>query len=160
MKGEEFAVLVVEDDDNDILLVEKAFAKAELSNPILAVKDGEQAVAYLLGEGKFADRKQFPLPRLILMDLTMPRMSGLEVLAWLQDHRRFQVIPVVVWTSTQDEEKIRRAYQLGANSVMIKPCQFDEFKKMIRMIGDYWFHLGQCELIKLENGESERPVIS
>ena len=99
MKLTDFIMLLVEDDPNDILLIQRAFAKACLVNPLKVVRDGEEALNYLSGSGEFADRGRYPLPSLILLDLKLPRKSGLEILQWLRQQPALKHIPVIVLTS-------------------------------------------------------------
>src|SRR6478672_12672813 len=117
-------ILLVEDDSNDVLLIQRAFRKASLSNPLQIVEDGEAAILYLKGEESFADRDRYPLPRLILLDLKLPRKSGFEVLVWLRQQPKFYGLPVVVLTSSKEKNDIQQAYLLGANSYLVKPVGF------------------------------------
>lgn len=136
-------ILLVEDDPNDVLAIQRAFRKANLSNPLQAVGDGEQAVAYLSGQGIYADRERYPLPVLVLLDLKMPRMSGLEVLAWLRQQQGLNRLPVVVITSSRENPDINRAYELGANSYLAKPVAFDTLTEMVKTLGLYWLILNE-----------------
>jgi CheY-like chemotaxis protein len=110
----QFTVLLVEDDLNDIFLVKRAFKRANLVNPLQVVTDGCEAVQYLIGEGKYADRQAHPLPDLIVMDLKMPRKTGLEVLEWLKKDGSLKRIPVVIVSSSDHLRDVNRAYELGA----------------------------------------------
>jgi len=136
-------ILLVEDDPNDQVLIRRAFAKAKLMNPLHIVDDGDAAVAYLSGEGVFADRAAHPLPTLVLLDLKLPRRSGLEVLEWLRRNPQIRRIPVVVLTSSQDSADIDRAYDLGANSYLVKPVDFDGLLALLRTVGLYWIVMNQ-----------------
>jgi CheY-like chemotaxis protein len=138
MSATAIRVLLVEDDPNDIVLTRRAFRKAELPEPIAVVEDGEQAVAYLSATGEFADRRAHPLPDLILLDLKLPRMSGLEVLAWLREQPGLQRMPVVVLTSSRESSDVNRAYELGANSYLLKPVTFDSLAKIVSDLDRYW----------------------
>lgn len=143
MTGAEHAILLVEDDPNDQLLIRRAFSKAKLMNPLHIVDDGDAATAYLAGEGEYADRSLHPFPALILLDLKLPRRSGLEVLAWLREQPRSRRIPVVVLTSSEDSADIARAYDLGANSYLVKPVDFDGLLDLVRTAGLYWMVMNQ-----------------
>lgn len=121
MKNVKETVLLVEDNPGDALLIQRAFRKANLSNPIQIVKDGEEAVAYLAGQNIYADRGRWPLPGLILLDLKLPRKSGFEVLAWLRQQLELKHLPVVVLTASKAPADLKRAYDLGANSYLVKP---------------------------------------
>src|SRR5688572_11466340 len=111
-----YTILLVEDEANDALLLERAFKRAELSPNLKVVTDGDQAVQYLGGEGKYNDRTQFPIPSLLLLDLKLPRRSGLEVLEWIRQHPDLKTLPVIVLTSSRDTDDIDKAYDLGATS--------------------------------------------
>ena len=134
-------ILLVEDDPNDVLLIQRASRKARLAYPIQIVEDGEEAVAYLAGRGEYADRERFPLPALVLLDLKLPRKSGHEVLSWLREQPGLKRLPVVVLTSSQEPSDVNRAYDLGANSYLVKPVAFDALLEMVRMVGLYWLTL-------------------
>jgi two-component system response regulator len=132
--------LLVEDDQNDVLLVEMEFKRVAPTIRLLVVNDGQEAIQYLDGDGKFADRKKCPLPDVILLDLKMPKINGFDFLQWLRleapAQRRF--IPVVVMSSSTLEEDIHRAYTLGANSYLPKPVDWKLFKERIRALGLSW----------------------
>src|SRR5262250_943064 len=113
----QFTVLLVEDDLNDVFLVKRAFKMAQLPTPLKVVTDGEDAIDYLSGEGKYADRRAHPMPKLIVMDIKMPRKTGLEVLEWVKSHRGpLRRIPVVIVSFSENPKDINRAYELGANA--------------------------------------------
>ena len=141
MSGRAIRVLLVEDDLNDIVLTRRAFRKAELPEPIAIVEDGEQAVAYLGATGEFADRRAHPLPDLVLLDLKLPRMTGLEVLAWLRQQPSLQRLPVVVLTSSREISDVNRAYELGANSYLSKPVTLDSLARIVSDLDRYWGEL-------------------
>lgn len=131
-------ILLIEDDINDALLLRRAFAKAGVQNSIVQLEDGDAAIAYLSGTGEYAEREHYPLPCLILLDLKLPRRSGLEVLAWIREQPGLKRIPVVVLTSSQQSHDINRAYDLGANSYLVKPVGFDTLLKMAHALNLYW----------------------
>lgn len=131
-------VLLVEDDLNDIFLVKRAFKRANIPNPLQVVTDGADAIHYLLGEGKYCDRAQFPLPRLIVMDIKMPRKSGFEVLQWIKRDGILKRIPVVIVSSSEQPDDVNRAYELGANAYMIKPVNFKAVENLFASITHYW----------------------
>jgi CheY-like chemotaxis protein len=97
-----------------------------------------EAIAYLNGEGIYADRARYPFPEVLLLDLKMPRMTGLELLAWIRDHPDFRIIPTIIMTSSRLDLDIEKAYNLGANTYMIKPSSFDELGRMVRAAHEYW----------------------
>ena len=136
-------VLLVEDNPDDVLLIQRALHKARLTHPLQRVSDGEEAIRYLDGTGMYADRQQHPLPGLLLLDLKLPRKSGLEVLAWLKEQPGLHRLPVVVFTSSREDTDIQRAYDLGANSYLVKPVNFDALLEMVQMLGLYWLQFNE-----------------
>ena len=143
MNERECIILLAEDDENDVLLVQRAFQKSNIANPLHVVRDGEEAVAYLSGELHYADRDRYPLPVMLLMDLKMPRRSGLEVLAWLRQQPGLKRLPVVVLTSSNQSPDINRAYDLGANSYLVKPAGFDSLVELVKNLDMYWLILNE-----------------
>jgi CheY-like chemotaxis protein len=125
-------ILLVDDDSTDVFLLRRAFQKAGMGNRIEVVTDGEQAVAYLAGEGVFADRERHPLPSLVLLDIKLPRKSGFEVLTWLRQQPRLGSLPVVMLTSSGQAADIGRAYDAGATVYHVKPSAFDELVELVR----------------------------
>lgn len=138
MVDKKFTILVVEDDPNDIILIKRAFHKAGVSNPVQTVCDGEEAVAYLTGNGPFSDRQAYPAPGIVFTDLKMPRMGGIELLRWLRNNPSYKVVPTLVLSSSMEPHDIQRAYFYGANSYVVKPANFEELQKVLRTIIDYW----------------------
>jgi len=136
-------VLLVEDDANDALLVRRAFRLASIANPVQTVEDGEEAVAYLSGKPPYADRDRYALPVLMLLDLKLPRKSGLEVLQWLRQQAVLKRLPVVVLTSSREAADVNRAYDLGANSYLVKPVAFESLLDMVKMLNLYWMILSE-----------------
>lgn len=139
MDKKQFTVLLVEDDLNDIFLVKRAFRTARIPNPLQVVTDGEEAISYLQGVGKYADRAAHPLPKLIVMDIKMPRRTGFEVLEWVKrDGRPLRRIPIVIVSSSSQVSDINRAYELGANAYMIKPMDYRAVEHLFESITNYW----------------------
>jgi CheY-like chemotaxis protein len=136
-------LLHVEDDPNDVLLLQRAFRKANLALNIQAVTDGDKAVAYLSGAEGFSDREKFPMPAIILLDLKMPRKSGLEVLAWIRSEQRLRRLIVIIFTSSKHDEDVNKAYDLGANSYLVKPVGFDMLVDLAKMIHQYWVNTNE-----------------
>ena len=139
-----FTILHVEDDPNDVLLVERAFKKSNWPTVVRSVIDGDQAVCYLNGEQAFTDRASHPFPDVVLLDLKMPRKSGLEFLTWMRQQAQFKRLPVVVFTSSKHEQDINRAYDLGANSYLVKPVGFDALLETLKQLQHYWGTLNQA----------------
>jgi len=136
--GRQQVILVVEDDPNDIILIERAFRKARVVNPLQFVRDGDQAVDYLDGRPPFEDRERHPLPTLILLDLKLPRRSGLEVLEWLKGHPELRRIPTLVLTSSRESSDVSRAYDLGANSYLLKPVNPEDLLHIVETVNRFW----------------------
>jgi CheY-like chemotaxis protein len=137
------SILVAEDNENDIILLRRAARNARFTNPLSIVNDGEEVIAYLHGDGKYADRRRYPLPALLLLDLKMPRKNGFEVLQWLRDQRQFTDLQVVVLSTCDDIRDINRAYELGANSFLVKPMFFSEFVGMLEALHSYCLRVWQ-----------------
>jgi CheY-like chemotaxis protein len=131
-------VLLAEDDPDDVLLTHLAFEKARLANPLQVVRDGEEAIAYLKGEGRFRDRVRYPLPILLLLDLNMPKINGFQVLEWLQTHPMLSRMPVAVMTSSDHDPHVTRAYELGADSYLIKPPDAEALLALVQRLRAYW----------------------
>jgi CheY-like chemotaxis protein len=137
-------VLVVEDDGNDVVLLRRAFSKSNLLNPLVFLPDGEAARDYLAGHADYADRQAHPLPVVMLLDLKLPRLSGLELLEWMQRQPGLNHLPVVVLTSSRENRDLERAYELGANSYLVKPVAFESLLELVRAIGLYWLVLNEA----------------
>lgn len=136
-------ILLAEDDQNDVMLIKRAFSKSHVINPIACVENGEEAVAYLSGQGDYADRERHPLPFMMLLDLKLPRLSGHEVLKWLREQPGLKRLPVVVLTSSREPSDINRAYETGANSYLVKPVVFEEFSTLLKQLQVYWLMLSE-----------------
>ncbi len=142
MSGSE-PILVVEDDENDVLLLQRAFRRAGIMNPLQIVRHGDDAVAYLEGSGEFADRTAHPFPVFMLLDLKLPRRTGLEVLEWVKERTGLKRIPIVVLTSSKNDDDIDRAYELGANSYVVKPVSFETLIELAKSLELYWLVLNE-----------------
>lgn len=138
MNAADCTVLLVEDNPDDVLLTTRAFKRANLFSPIQVVEDGDKAVSYLSGAPPYNDRDRYPLPVLVLMDLKLPRRSGLEVLKWIRSVPALKVLPVVVLTSSAENRDVNSAYDLGANSYLVKPVGFDALFDMVKILQPYW----------------------
>ena len=139
MPTESIPILLVEDNYNDVLLIQRAFRKAKIEPPMSIVSDGDEAISYLAKQGKYADTESFPVPLLVLLDLKLPRRSGLEVLSWIRQQPQLRGLLVIVLTSSQENSDLARAYDLGANSYLVKPIDFQDFVSLIKLIDTYWF---------------------
>lgn len=135
-------VLLVEDNVNDELLTTRAFRKNNLMNEIVVARDGVEALDYLFASGGYAGRKP-GMPDVVLLDLKLPRVDGLEVLRRMRADARTAVVPVVVLTSSNQDEDVLRSYQLGANSYVRKPVDFDEFLEAVKSLGVYWLAVNE-----------------
>jgi len=131
------SILLVDDSENDIFLMHRAFKKAEFNAPVHEVHDGEEAIAYLAGEGQYHDRAQFPLPCLIFLDLNMPRKNGFEVLAWIRTQPVFNPIAIVVLTASARPEDIQRTFDLGATYFLVKPSNTTVLATMLQSLRDW-----------------------
>jgi CheY-like chemotaxis protein len=131
-------ILIAEDNPDDALLLRRAIDKAGIRARLKIVSDGEEMLLYLQGLGAYTDRTQNPLPALMILDIKMPRKTGLEVLAWLDEHPEFAVVPTVVLSSSNVEKDIRKAYHHGANTYFVKPTTFDQLVETIRSMQNYW----------------------
>ena len=131
-------ILIAEDNENDVLMLRRAFGQLGINVPIHIVSDGEQTIAYLEGAGRYSNRAEYPLPDLLLLDLKMPRTNGFEVLQWVRANSSLALLRIVVLTTSDRTADLNRAYQLGANSFLVKPLHFDDFRNTLRAIYDYW----------------------
>ena len=138
MDTSESLVLVAEDDVNDQTFIQRALKRSGVVNRIAIVNDGEEATAYLRGFDLYANRALHPLPRLIITDLKMPRMGGIELLKWMSERPEFRLIPAVVLTSSSDQADITAAFAHGAKGYMIKPVHFQELEQLMKTIAAYW----------------------
>ena len=142
MLNDEF-ILLVEDDDNDVVLIQHAFKKAGLKESLKTVSSGEEAIDYLSGNGMYADRERFPLPFLLLLDLKMPGTNGFEVLHWVRSASDLKRLLVVVLTSSNLQADVDRAYELGANSYLVKPVELGQMVHMVQRFEAYWTELNR-----------------
>jgi CheY-like chemotaxis protein len=130
-------ILLAEDNDNDLELTLAALRANRLANEIVVVRDGAEAVEWLFRRGRFADRPD-DLPALVLLDLKMPKVDGLEVLRQIKSDPRLRLTPVVMLTASREESDLIRSYELGVNGYVVKPVEFDAFVAAVRQIGGYW----------------------
>lgn len=135
---EKMAILLAEDDPVDVMSVKRAFKKNNVTNPLFVVADGEEALEFLRNEGRYADKQSFIRPSLILLDLNMPRMGGLELLEILKSDKDWRKIPVVILTTSNEESDIRKSFEIGVAGYIMKPVTFDNFSKAISIFDLYW----------------------
>jgi CheY-like chemotaxis protein len=134
----ETEILLVEDNPTDLELALRVFRKHELANRIEVARDGAEALDFLFGEGAHAGRGGLQIPKVILLDLKLPKIGGLEVLRRIKGDPRTRTIPIVVLTSSQEEKDLVESYELGVNSYIVKPVDFDQFSDCLKQIGIYW----------------------
>ena len=139
----EFPILIAEDDENDAVILERALRKVGFQNPFHLSKDGSDVVAYLCGRAPYDDRKKYAFPRILITDLKMPIMDGMQLLRWLHDHPQCNVIPRIVLTASRQVSDIQEAYKWGANSYLVKPGSYERLAQMLRLVLDYW---DMCEM--------------
>ena len=143
MKCKSTDILIVEDNPNDALLTIRSLKEHNLANNIVHVRDGQEALDYLFAEGGYSDRDPLNLPKAILLDLKLPKLDGLQVLARIRGDERMKCVPVVILTSSQEEGDLVKSYKLGANSYIVKPVEFESFSAAIKQLGLYWLLLNK-----------------
>ncbi|HCM27385.1 MAG: two-component system response regulator [Treponema sp. GWB1_62_6] len=136
-------ILLVEDNPNDAELAIRALRKYNLANNLVHVSDGEEALDFIFARGKFADRNIADRPKMVLLDLKLPKIDGMEVLKAVKSDPRTALIPVVVLTTSKEESDVIMSYSLGANSFIVKPVDFDKFIEAVRELGYYWLLLNE-----------------
>jgi len=136
-------ILVAEDDADDAFLLQRAFGKLGITTSLKFVHDGQEAIDYLQGDGQFADRSFHPLPDLLLLDIKMPRLNGFQVLGWVRKQKTLRRLPVVIFSSSGEPADIDRAYDLGANSYLIKPHSSDDLLAVAQNLKQYWVDTSQ-----------------
>jgi Response regulator containing CheY-like receiver, AAA-type ATPase, and DNA-binding domains len=145
-----FTLLLADDDENDVVFfreaLEEAAQKASVPVRLAVTHDGEEALQYLKGEGEFSDRAKYPFPQIVVTDLKMPRLTGLDVLAWLKEHEEYQRMPKILMSASCEECDVDEAYRLGVNTFFQKPVSLTQFRELVYHLVCYWAH-------------TERPVI-
>jgi CheY-like chemotaxis protein len=136
-------ILLVEDNPNDVELTKRALKKNNLLNEVVVAEDGVEALDYLFGTGEYEGKDKMPLPTLILLDLKLPRVDGLEVLREIRQNPRTKLLPVVVLTSSKEDQDLINSYNLGANSYIRKPVDFKQFTEAVQSLGLYWLVLNE-----------------
>lgn len=137
-------ILLVEDDARDEELTLRAIEKSHIANEVVVARDGVEALDYLFGTGMYADRDLSIMPQLIMLDLKLPKVNGLQVLRKLREHKETKRLPIVVFTSSSEQEDMIRSYDLGANSYVRKPVDFERFMEATKQLGMYWLVLNEA----------------
>ena len=148
MKKYYATIMVVDDDPNDLIFIQRAFRAIGVKDPIHTVTGGREAIAYMMGEGKFADRATYAYPTFITTDLKMPEADGFAVLEHLKNNPEWAVIPTVVLTSSRDPDDIKKAYMLGASSYHVKPSSTEDLRHQLKVLHDYWV---TCEVPEVDS---------
>ena len=143
MENTEVEILLVEDNIHDAELTIRALKKNNLANHVIHLEDGEEAVNFLFAQGKYCERNIKNKPKLLLLDLKMPKVDGIEVLEKIKEHEVTKTIPVVVLTSSKEDPDIKQCYELGVNSYIVKPVDFEKFTKIVSDLGMYWMLYNQ-----------------
>lgn len=138
MSEQEVEIILVEDSMDDATLTIRALKRHNLANNLVHLKDGTEALEFIFGTGKYASRNTSNMPKVILLDLKMPKMNGTEVLRKIKSNSQTKTIPVVVLTSSAEDPDIKLCYELGANSYIVKPVEFENFAKTVTELGLYW----------------------
>jgi two-component system, response regulator len=147
MNPEELDILLVEDNQDDVDLALHSLRRGKLANRIVVVRDGEEALDFLFCRGAFAGRSFDSPPKLVLLDLKLPKVNGMEVLKQVKSDPRTKAIPVVIMTSSKEERDLVSSYDLGANSYIQKPVDFEQFREMVKTVGLYWLVINQPPVV-------------
>src|SRR5258706_1358756 len=153
---DERIVLLVDDREDDILLTQQAFDRAEVANQLFVVRDGEEAISYLEGTGKFSNRAEFPLPHLVLLDVNLPKLDGFEVLQWIRAHPELKSLRVVMLTTSDQMTDIDKAYEMAVNSYVVKPIKFKSLVELVGILMRFWFENSRAPRLPGEMQKDER----
>lgn len=148
MKKYHSTIMIVDDDPNDLLFIEKAFRAIGVTDPIHTINGGQEAIAYMMGKGKYSDRRLYAYPTFISTDLKMSGADGFAVLEFLKNNPEWSVIPTVVLTSSRDLDDIKKAYMLGASSYHVKPGSPAELRELLKVLHNYWL---SCEVPEVDS---------
>jgi CheY-like chemotaxis protein len=151
-------ILIAEDNEDEVLLIRRAFRNANVINPLFFVRNGEEVIEYLKGEGRFSNREEYPVPDLLLLDLKMPKVDGFEVLHWVRYQPQLKALRIVVLTNSSDVRDVNRAYRLGANSFLVKPVDFGQFVELSSAILGYWLWLSKVPEVSRSDESSAHNV--
>jgi CheY-like chemotaxis protein len=153
-------ILLAEDNDDDVFLLKRAFQSAEIQNPLYVAHDGQEAIDYLSGVGNFANRTEYPLPSLVILDLKMPKRTGMEVLQWVRSQPVLHCLPVIMLSSSTHRHDIERAYRLGANAFVAKPTSTEDRNELSRYIKGFWLQFNEPPMLATEGLEAARKLHS
>ncbi len=134
----EFPILLVEDNPDDAFFVQQAFHSAQIEHPLFTVSDGQEGIDYIAGKGAYADRTIYPLPRLVIADLKMPGLGGIELIQWMRQDTHAKLIPIVILSSSGLSADVNATYAFGANAYMVKPANPVALKRLLRTIAEFW----------------------
>ena len=140
---EQVDILYIEDNPNDIELTLRALKKRNLANSILIIKDGEEALEYIFCHGRYAQRDKGQKPKIILLDIKLPKVNGIEILKRIKSDKDTKTIPVIILTSSREESDLIKSYNLGVNSYVVKPLNFDSFSEAVSSLGLYWLLINE-----------------
>jgi CheY-like chemotaxis protein len=138
-----YHILLAEDNDDDVFFVRESFQRAGIENPVDVVKNGQEAIDYLSGQGQYADRSRFPMPCLIILDLQMPRRTGMEVLEWLREQPDARCLPVIIHSSSALVSDVDKLYDRGANAFVVKPASMDVRVELATHIKGFWLRFNE-----------------
>lgn len=155
---EKAVILLVEDREDDITLTLRALERAKIPNPVQVVNDGQEAIAYLEGRGKYENRSEFPVPDLVLLDINMPNSDGFTVLRWVRSHPGLKALRIVMLTTSDESEDVDNAYRLGANSYLVKPLKFETYADLMGVAIRFWFEQSEAPLVTRKM-DSERKTL-
>jgi len=155
MKDETVEIVLIEDNPHDVELALRAFDKHKLANKVQVLRDGEEALDFFFCEGPYADRKITAFPKVVLLDLKLPKLSGIEVLQRLKSDARTRHIPVVILTTSDDDSDINQCYDIGVNSYIVKPVDFVKFIDVVRHLGLYWYLLNELPRTVYKAGDQD-----
>lgn len=147
MQLAKLVLLIVDDDSSDLLLIERAFRQNGINDEIHCLDSGPKAIAYLKGEGEYADRSRFPYPSLVMTDLKMPGKDGFSVLEHIKDNPQWQMIPVLVLSGSDDTDDVKRAYCMGASCYVKKPTHYSELRRLLKLFYDFW---KECQVPEID----------
>jgi CheY-like chemotaxis protein len=147
MKRHQLHILVIDDDENDLMMIERAFRQNGIGDVIRCLDSGEKGIAYIKGDGEYADRSRFPYPAVVMTDLKMPGIDGFAVLQYLKEHPRWKMIPVLVFSSSADADDIKRSYAMGASCYLEKPSEPGKLRELLKLFYDFW---KECEIPEID----------